>query len=314
MRESVRALLAGIIDYAGLFPPAKLELRQALENYATYHAGPDAWMLGRFVCPVGQVLQADAVLRERGVPPRFSVLARAEESYAALLGRLRQDAPGLTSHVLDTWEIRLPLADPAEECGSALREMLSDADEILRPLCATTIFFEAGIGSEAAISSFCRTLKEHNERTGNVRVGYKLRTGGLERLAFPTPEQVCEVLIACRDTGLPLKFTAGLHHSVRQFDPGVGTHAYGFFNVFGAALLADALALDRGTIRAILLEEDPTAFSFTDAEFAWRDRRIAADVVRTLRRDRVISFGSCSFSEPSEDLRALELLECPVER
>jgi hypothetical protein len=192
--------------------------------------------------------------------------------------------------------------------------LLSEADAILRPLRATTIFVEAGIGSETAISSFCRTLKEHNERAGGVRVGYKLRTGGLERLAFPTPEQICEVLITCRDTGLPLKFTAGLHHPLRRFDASVGTHAYGFFNVFGAALLADALALDRGDIRAILLEESPTAFSFTDTEFAWRDRRIAVDVVQTLRRDRVISFGSCSFSEPCEDLRALELLECPVEK
>jgi hypothetical protein len=225
---------------------------------------------------------------------------------------LREDVAGLTSRALDTWEIRLPLPDSAEARALPLREMLSDADEILRPLGATTIFFEAGIGSEAAISSFCRTLKEHNERAGSVRVGYKLRTGGLERLAFPTPEQVCEVLIACRDSGLPLKFTAGLHHPLRRFDAGVGTHAYGFFNVFGAALLADALNLDAETIRAILREEDSTAFAFTDAEFAWQDRRIAVDVVRRLRRDRVISFGSCSFAEPSEDLRALELLESPL--
>jgi hypothetical protein len=45
-RPPVRALLEGLIDYAGLFPPAKLDMRPAVENYAAYLAGPDAWALG----------------------------------------------------------------------------------------------------------------------------------------------------------------------------------------------------------------------------------------------------------------------------
>ena len=49
-----RAFLAGLIDYAGLFPPAALPLGPALAEYARHRAGPDAWMLGRFIVPAGR--------------------------------------------------------------------------------------------------------------------------------------------------------------------------------------------------------------------------------------------------------------------
>src|SRR5262245_13093038 len=51
VKPSVRALLTGIIDYAGLFPPAELSMGEAVLNYATYHNSNLNWMLGRFVLP-----------------------------------------------------------------------------------------------------------------------------------------------------------------------------------------------------------------------------------------------------------------------
>ena len=49
MQPSLRALLTGVLDYAGLFPPAKLPLHQALAHYANYRQSSDRWMLGHFV-------------------------------------------------------------------------------------------------------------------------------------------------------------------------------------------------------------------------------------------------------------------------
>ena len=46
MSPSLRALLSGIIDYAGLFPPAKLPLDQAIRNYARYRTEPDSYEQG----------------------------------------------------------------------------------------------------------------------------------------------------------------------------------------------------------------------------------------------------------------------------
>ena len=69
---------------------------------------------------------------------------------------------------------------------------------------------------------------------------FKLRCGGLEAAAFPSPEQVAFTLDTCRSAGVPLKFTAGLHHPLRHLDPGLQTPMHGFVNVLAAGALAHA--------------------------------------------------------------------------
>src|SRR4029450_2930465 len=62
---SARALMAGAVDYAGLFPPAQLPLADALAEYRRALAGADAWMRGRFIVPAVQLpALADAVVRD----------------------------------------------------------------------------------------------------------------------------------------------------------------------------------------------------------------------------------------------------------
>ncbi|HET6568116.1 MAG TPA: hypothetical protein VFG50_09130, partial [Rhodothermales bacterium] len=48
---TLRALLEGAIDYAGLFPPASLDLPRTVRCYAQYYRDSESWMLGRFVVP-----------------------------------------------------------------------------------------------------------------------------------------------------------------------------------------------------------------------------------------------------------------------
>src|SRR5581483_11690520 len=55
MTESLQALLAGVIDYAGLFPPAQLPFESAFSSYLRYRDGPHAWLLGRFVVPAARL-------------------------------------------------------------------------------------------------------------------------------------------------------------------------------------------------------------------------------------------------------------------
>jgi hypothetical protein len=63
---AVRALLSGLVDYAGLFPPAGLDMAGAVERYANHHRGPRAWMLGRFVVPVARLTEfAVAEMRDK---------------------------------------------------------------------------------------------------------------------------------------------------------------------------------------------------------------------------------------------------------
>jgi hypothetical protein len=81
----------------------------------------------------------------------------------------------------------------------------------------------------------------------------------------------------------------------------------GFLNVLGAAVLAAEHQWDAARAVTMLEDEDPRSFSFTDDFFAWRDWKIDKERLQ-YRRKFVRSFGSCSFDEPRDDLRALNLL------
>ena len=60
MTAGLRALLTGVLDYAGLFPPAKLPLDEAIRDYARYRSGPHAWVLTRFVVPASRLDEVSA--------------------------------------------------------------------------------------------------------------------------------------------------------------------------------------------------------------------------------------------------------------
>ncbi len=132
----------------------------------------------------------------------------------------------------------------------------------------------------------------------------KVRTGGLTADAFPSTSDVANFIRACHAAGVAFKATAGLHHPLRcvrsltyEVNAPVGT-MHGFLNVFLAAAMPDHAD-------EILIEEDPHAFSFDDDGASWRDQRVTTSELATMRRERAISFGSCSFEEPVADLREL---------
>jgi hypothetical protein len=110
----------------------------------------------------------------------------------------------------------------------------------------------------------------------------KLRCGGK---AVPSAEAVAAFVVAARELELPWKATAGLHHPVRS------EREHGFLNVLKAAGLAEDGA-GEATVRAALEERDPAAL------------RDAAARPRGL----FVSIGSCSFSEPVDDLQTMGLL------
>ena len=125
--------------------------------------------------------------------------------------------------------------------------------------------------------------------------------------AFPTSAQIARGLVAAAKHHVPIKFTAGLHHPVRMFRDEVKTKMHGFLNVLGAAVLAAEHNWDEKQTAAMLEDEDASSFSFSADSFAWRESKIATAQIKE-RRKLVASFGSCSFDEPREDLRAFNLL------
>ncbi len=54
--DARRALLTRLFDHAPLFPPASMELPDAVAEDRRAQASPHAWLLGRFVVPAGTEL------------------------------------------------------------------------------------------------------------------------------------------------------------------------------------------------------------------------------------------------------------------
>src|SRR5581483_1252946 len=71
--NAVRALMAGAIDYAGLFAPASLPMADAVRNYARYQTGPHAWALGNFVVPLDRLKEFDSSAAGLGLERRITL-------------------------------------------------------------------------------------------------------------------------------------------------------------------------------------------------------------------------------------------------
>jgi hypothetical protein len=300
---SLRALLAHSIDYAGMFPPCSLGLDQALRNQAEYVRSPDTWMLGAFVLSTGQFDAAKQLLSQFDAqhPLRFAALGPKTANADAFLEALEEaDAMirSLSRHNVDLVSIsHLEMFLPHDVDVTSLEE----ARSILGDL---PVFWEAPPDrAEQTIA----LVAEFNSNADSATFGYKLRTGGVTADAFPTSMQIAKALVTPATHQLPIKFTAGLHHPLRQYREEVHTKMHGFLNVLGAAALAAEHRWDANRTAIMLEDENVDSFSFTDDFFAWREWRIDTKRLQ-YRRRFVVSFGSCSFDEPRDDLRALKLL------
>jgi hypothetical protein len=299
-----RALLEQSIDYAGTFPPCSLELEPALRNQAQYVRDPDAWMLGTFVLAMGKFDAAagNLSLFDREHPLLISALeaktANADEFSNTLKIAAEKIRSFSAEHVdlVSARQLEMPLSQDVD-LGS-----LAKARSVLEGL-KLQAFWETPVDSAEETIAL---LAEHNSTTGAAQFGYKLRTGGVTADAFPASQQIARALVAAAKQRVPIKFTAGLHHPIRQFRDEVKTKMHGFLNVLGAAVLAAEHQWDEQQTSKMLEDENGTSFSFSDALFAWGKWKIATDQIKT-RRKLVTSFGSCSFDEPREDLRALNL-------
>ena len=299
---SLHALLATSIDYAGMFPPCSLDLESALRNQAEYVRSPDAWMLGAFVLPVEQfdaarqlLSQFDPLhpLRVAALGPKIANADAFPEAVDKADTAIRWLSSNVDLVVIGHLEMFLP-----HDVDLAL---LDEARSILGDLPA---FWEAPPDRAQGTIAL---LAEHNSDADSATFGYKLRTGGVTADAFPTSAQIAEALVTPATHQLPIKFTAGLHHPIRQFRDEVKTKMHGFLNVLGAAVLAAEHRWDAHQTLLMLEDESVDSFSFTDDFFAWHEWKIDIERLK-YRRKFVTSFGSCSFDEPREDLRTLRLL------
>jgi len=331
MVHSLRALLTGIIDYAGLFPPAQLPLDQAFRNYVRYQQEPESWMMARFVCPAASLSSLE------GLPAlssfAVSVLGRGGNTPSEFIASVKADMESLASFVeqlgekvtADAFEVRLPENVVETDRDQGLGACISAASVIMDTRLAQLAreyypkpvvlvpYYEAApapdwrAATSEAITGVASDLKPFapGAHVHCRPAGFKLRCGGVEARAFPAPEKIAFTIAHCLDAGIPMKFTAGLHHPIRHYDTGVQTRMHGFINVFAAGALTHARGLSADQLLPIIEDEDGSHFIFTDEGLRWNDYFATTEEISAARQNFVTSFGSCSFDEPRDDLRAL---------
>lgn len=284
MIESVRVLFDSLFDYAGLFPPANLSMRDAVRNYARYHSGAYAWMLSRFVVPVARLLEfeiasADFLAPNAPAPLwQLSVLSGADvgDTLGVAVDFNRRFAGRA---VIDTIEMKAITDAEIIAAEQVVRQQMTPYVEVAIP----------------------GNLTKRLEQVRACAARAKIRTGGDTPAGSPRIEDLAAFIHECCAMEVPFKATAGLHHAMRSRD---GMH--GFLNLLFATALA-CRGVPREIVAEALAEQESAAFDLGDNAAAWRSYTFPIQQLRDTRQE-FTAVGTCSFEDPIADLAAMGVL------
>jgi hypothetical protein len=287
---AIQILLESLIDYAGLFPPASLDMKAAVTSYDTYTRSQESKMLGRFILPLSRVAEFEEALVS--LPDTGS--AQWELSLivgADIIADIARLDKKHSRYVIKSVEVKGANAADIYRLSAIIPSEIETYFEI--PLFG---------GMQECIDSVAKCGRRA-----------KIRTGGETPDKFPASEDIAAFLQFCARAKIAFKATAGLHHPCRsihrltyQPDSPSGM-MHGFLNLFLAAAFIYA-GLEAGVAKELLEEQAPAAFHFEPKEVSWRGHRLDLDMLVGVRKNFALSFGSCSFTEPVDDLLLLGLL------
>jgi hypothetical protein len=300
--NAIHTLLRQSIDYAGLFPPAGLGMSAAVDNYLRYRAGSEAWALGLFIVPAARLAEFEEAAGDgsSGRPGRqtwqLSALVGSDvaDDLDQIAGFQRRQVGTAQGMAVDTIEAKA-------DAVSAIQETMRRIPGRLQ------VYFELPIE---------RDPTDLLAAVARVGARAKVRTGGVTPQAFPSTASLARFIHACMRAKVPFKATAGLHHALRAeyrltYEEGSGTGVmFGFLNLFLATALVRNGMGERETC-GILEESSPAAFRVDDDAIGWRDQLLDRHALGR-SRESMISFGSCSFTEPIAELQSLHWLEPKV--
>jgi hypothetical protein len=291
------ASFAALVDYAGLFPPASLDMPDAIAGYRAARRSNARWVAGRFLCPASRLEELAGVLMTTFTvgedPWEIGVVLDLEPGQGA------SAAQPFHAEMEPAAIIASAEARPRDETAiGALVGTLSSIQPEVVPFIEVT-----GPGPfEAQVTATSQALGTLG-RVGGV----KIRCGGTSASQFPTPETVASFILAATNARLPFKATAGLHQPIRHFDSDDGVWRHGFVNLLVAAAAAEA-GHGIETLTDIIADADPSAFTVSTAFVTWRTISIPGPAMRRVRTRGLVAYGSCDFFEPVEALGQLSFL------
>jgi hypothetical protein len=273
----LEAAWAGLVDDAAIFPPGNAELTAAVRAYVE-----------RDQPLVGSLVLRDTDLPHVDPPPgrvlRVSVVVTGGAGQIAGPARYCARADGFELAGLE-----IALRDPDDLAGNARRVSTAVAAARAEGDLDEDVPVYVELPHVASTGSWLAAADE--VAANGLRL--KFRTGGPDPDSFPATHALVRWIDAALDRETPFKCTAGLHRAVRHTgDDGFQHH--GFLNVLVATQrLFDGLP-------------DPLADLEERDGAALLARANGLDLAGARRWFR--SFGSCSISEPLDDLRSLGLL------
>jgi len=331
LTSAARALLTDLIDYAGMFPPASLNLNAAIDQFLKHRAGPERILSSRFICPLGKLADAwplmEARLKEAGA---WTIVGLGKNAADMEIGEA-MDAWNSEARIaraaLDTangglrlaaLEMRIPnsaMTLPQPMWPEFFAELADTFRDALGPWLApgTVVGIEtlpptdvAGVNLTCALIA-CLAREMTNT---DLRFAVKLRTGGTDPRAFPGMLEMSSLLYVAADHGVPLKLTAGLHQPFPHTPKKPPARHHGFLNL----LLASAMLIeDKPNMDDVLEMMDRPLTKDDLDEFIGLgvgsdDDSLMTEILANVRENGILSFGSCSIAEPWEALQKVEML------
>ena len=279
---AIETLLAGLFDYAGLYPPASLGLRSAANNYLEYSQNAHASALGRFIINVDRLDELRSFVGEHLGQFRISAILNDTTGLDALAEELRNGMP------IEAVEIKCSSPEDIERIAPRVPQQLGT-------------YFEVPVNADGGIA--LKSIASAGARA-------KIRMGGVVPEAIPPVPEVVRMLAALAELRLPFKATAGLHHPLHSHraltykpESPRGT-MHGFLNLCCAAAVL-YFGGNANDAEKLLKEEDASTWRVCEVAIQWRDLEWTKDDLATMRRDFFCGIGSCSFEEPMNDLESL---------
>jgi hypothetical protein len=280
---SLPSYVRDLVDDAAIFPPGNAPLDEAVAAHRRHRDSSYAAMVGPFVVSDPRLPELGKLLREP-LEVIVVVTGGAGAIEPAVTWASRTEGVALAGV-----EVAMRESDAGDLAPNA-RRIITAVDQ-LRLDVPLSVEVPRLHGAEPS-ASWLGALDE----LAAVDHRLKLRTGGLDEGAFPSPHELATCIVAALDRELRFKCTAGLHHAVRHTDPQTGVDQHGFLNV----LLATRASLDGAgvdDVAAVLETRDGAALT----------RDLDADALTSARR-WFTSFGSCSVLGPLDDLTKLGLV------
>ncbi len=313
MVKSLEQLLDAAIDYSGMFPPNKLDLREALREYVEFSNSGRAGLLSRFVIPFERIQDlaqfADKKHKLKGplnlciAGPEIQTLTQFKNVILTMEQQILEahsEYPGeLRSNIL---ELKFPSKsvinlNPEELVKALEAVVLRTAESRLLP---HRVFFEI---PEQALNidttkKIIKVIAAHNKSVLKRKVdnylfsGLKINCGFADAGTEVTDEYLAETILFARDTNVAVKFSGDINTAYPGFDKQSGTKIHGFINILAASILAYTQDLNLEETVEVLEDRNPENFVFKDGYFKWRELAAPVMEIKMLRMLSITSFNS----------------------